>query len=74
MRQEILNGRTHFRREDFHSITIEVDVIAVKFGTAVAYPWYALVGSGTVVAVGILASLVLPEGERAAKPAGVAAE
>ena len=36
-------------------------VTAVKFLTSVSYPWYALVGSGTVVAVGWLASRVLPE-------------
>jgi SSS family transporter len=36
-------------------------VSAVKFGTAVSYPWYALVGSGTVVAVGWLASRIWPE-------------
>jgi len=38
-----------------------VAVSAVKFGTAVAYPWYALVGSGTVVVVGWLASRVISE-------------
>ena len=32
----------------------------VRFGTNVIYPWYALVGSSTVVAVGWLASLALP--------------
>ena len=31
-------------------------VSAVKFLTDVSYPWYALVGSGTVVVVGLLAS------------------
>jgi SSS family transporter len=36
-------------------------VSAVKFLTAVAYPWYALVGSGTVVVVGLLASRLLPQ-------------
>jgi len=36
-------------------------VTAVKFLTSVAYPWYALVGSGTVLLVGWLASRVLPE-------------
>ena len=36
-------------------------VTAVKFLTAISYPWYALIGSGTVVAVGWLASRVLPE-------------
>jgi SSS family solute:Na+ symporter len=30
------------------------------FGTRLAYPWYALVGSTTVVAVGSAAALVLP--------------
>ncbi len=37
-------------------------VTAVKLLTGVAYPWYALVGSGTVVAVGWLASQVIAEG------------
>ncbi len=36
-------------------------VSAVKFLTAVAYPWYALVGSGTVVAVGLIAGRLMPE-------------
>jgi SSS family solute:Na+ symporter len=36
-------------------------VSAVKFGTTIAWPWYALVGSGTVLAVGCLASLMMPE-------------
>jgi solute:Na+ symporter, SSS family len=35
-------------------------VSGVRFGTKVAYPWYALVGSSTVVAVGWLVSLALP--------------
>jgi SSS family solute:Na+ symporter len=39
-------------------------VSAVKFLTSVSYPWYALVGSGTVVIVGWLASRVMPEGAR----------
>ena len=34
-------------------------VTAVKFLTSVAYPWYALVGAGTVVAVGWLAERVM---------------
>ena len=33
------------------------------FGTELAYPWYALVGSTTVVVVGSIASLVLPAPE-----------
>ena len=39
-------------------------VTAVKFLTGVAYPWYAVVGSGTVVIVGWLAGRVMPEGMR----------
>ena len=35
-------------------------VSAVKFGTTVAWPWYALVGSSTVVAAGLLASPAFP--------------
>ena len=38
-----------------------VAVSAVKFLTPVAYPWYALVGSGTVVLVGCLAERIAPE-------------
>ena len=36
-------------------------VTAVKFLTSISYPWYALVGSGTVVVVGLLASRVVPD-------------
>lgn len=32
-----------------------------KFGTSLAWPWYALVGSSTVFAVGLTASLALPK-------------
>ncbi len=39
-------------------------VTAVKFLTGIAYPWYALVGSGTVLVVGWLASRVMPESAR----------
>jgi SSS family solute:Na+ symporter len=35
-------------------------VALVKFATPVAWPWYALVGSSTVVLVGLATSLVLP--------------
>ena len=31
-----------------------------KFGTSLAWPWFALVGSCTVFAVGLAASLVVP--------------
>ena len=31
-----------------------------RFGTPLAWPWYALVGSSTVFAVGLAASLVFP--------------
>ncbi len=36
-------------------------VIYAKFGTAMAFPWFALVGSSTVFAVGLAASLVVPD-------------
>jgi SSS family transporter len=41
-----------------------------KFGTSLAWPWFALVGSSTVFAVGLAASLVLPGrfGSLAAEP------
>lgn len=42
-------------------------VSAVAFLTPVAYPWYALVGSATVVTIGMIVGLVTPPG--AAKPA-----
>ena len=35
-------------------------VIYAKFGTELAWPWFALVGSSTVFAVGLAASLVVP--------------
>jgi SSS family transporter len=34
--------------------------LSVRFGTSVAWPWYALVGSSTVFAVGVAASRLLP--------------
>lgn len=33
----------------------------VKFRTATAWPWFALVGSSTVIATGLIASIILPE-------------
>lgn len=36
-------------------------VSAVKFATPLAYPWYALVGSATVVTVGLAAGALAPE-------------
>lgn len=44
-------------------------VSLAKFGTSLAWPWYALVGSSTVVLVGVVSGLVLPERVVAAKPA-----
>ena len=35
-------------------------VTYAKFGTALAFPWFALVGSSTVFAVGLAASFVVP--------------
>jgi SSS family solute:Na+ symporter len=35
-------------------------VTYAKFGTALAFPWFALVGSSTVFAVGLAASFVIP--------------
>jgi Na+/proline symporter len=46
-------------------------VSAVAFGTKVAYPWYALVGSATVCLVGGLASLLQAEPSKPAVPEGV---
>ena len=46
-------------------------VSAVAFGTKVAYPWYALVGSSTVCAVGGLVSLVETRQSKPAVPEGV---
>lgn len=42
-----------------------------KFGTSLAWPWYALVGSSTVVLVGVVAGLALPQREVAAQPVPV---
>jgi hypothetical protein len=38
-----------------------------KFGTSLAFPWFALVGSSTVCAVGLAASFLMPD--RAGVPA-----
>ena len=35
-------------------------VLYAKFGTKLAFPWFALVGSSTVFAVGLAASYVVP--------------
>jgi hypothetical protein len=35
-------------------------VSAAKFATPLAWPWFALVGSSTVFAVGLAASFVVP--------------
>jgi SSS family transporter len=35
-------------------------VIGAKFGTRLAFPWFALVGSSTVFAVGLAASYIVP--------------
>ena len=45
-------------------------VLYAKFGTPLAWPWFALVGSSTVFAVGLAASYVVPAGsvESAALP------
>ena len=45
-------------------------VSIAKFGTTLAWPWYALVGSSTVFAVGSLMGRILPKGlvSSAAKP------
>jgi SSS family transporter len=38
-------------------------VTAVRFGTDLAWPWYGILGSGTVLILGWLASAVLPESD-----------
>jgi Na+/proline symporter len=40
-------------------------VLYAKFGTSLAWPWFALVGSCTVFAVGLAASYLIPVGRRA---------
>jgi Na+/proline symporter len=42
-----------------------IAVIFAKFGTRLAFPWFALVGSSTVFAVGLAASYVIPGGSKA---------
>ena len=46
-------------------------VLYAKFGTSLAWPWFALVGSSTVFAVGLAASYILPASP--ARPAADAA-
>jgi hypothetical protein len=43
-------------------------VTYAKFGTPLAWPWFALVGSSTVFAVGLAASLVLPPPDLESEP------
>ena len=38
-----------------------IAVSFAKFGTALAWPWFALVGSSTVCCVGMIASRFLPQ-------------
>jgi SSS family transporter len=42
-----------------------------KFGTPLAWPWYALVGSSTVFAIGLAASYVVPNPEPSLQPSPV---
>ncbi len=39
-------------------------VLYAKFGTSLAWPWFALVGSSAVFAVGLAASYLIPSGTR----------
>jgi len=48
-------------------------VTVAKFGTSLAFPWFALVGSSTVFAVGLAASLFFPA-RRASLTAATARE
>jgi SSS family solute:Na+ symporter len=41
-----------------------VAVLYAKFGTELAFPWFALVGSSMVFAVGLAASYVIPDGSK----------
>jgi Na+/proline symporter len=43
-------------------------VTYAKFGTSLAWPWFALVGSSTVFAVGLLASVIIPGEDRSGSP------
>ncbi len=45
-----------------------VAVVSAKFGTRLAFPWFALVGSSTVFAVGLAASYVVPGRSKADVP------
>jgi hypothetical protein len=45
----------------------------VKFGTEIAWPWYALIGAATTIGIGLLAHVVLPT-KRFVEPAREADE
>jgi hypothetical protein len=39
-------------------------LVAVKFMTQIAWPWYAIIGSLTTFAIGCLVSFILPESDQ----------
>ena len=50
----------HGRNDRERDIILSARDVTVAFGTKVAYPWYALVGSSTVVIVGLISSALVP--------------
>ncbi len=57
------------QRDAFCGLVVAVAVLSyVKFGTEIAWPWYALIGAATTIGIGLLANVVLPT-ERFVEPA-----
>ncbi|MEO2023961.1 MAG: sodium:solute symporter [Pirellulaceae bacterium] len=57
------------QRDAFCGLAVAVVVLSyVKFGTEIAWPWYALIGAATTIGIGLLANAVLPT-DRVIKPA-----
>ena len=60
------------QRDAFCGLAVAVVVLSyVKFGTEIAWPWYALIGAATTIGIGLLAHAVLPT-DRFVKPTEIA--
>jgi SSS family transporter len=63
----ILTRTTHQRGALIGMVAGIAVLTCVKFGTSVAWPWFAVIGSVTTFASGYIASLLIPPGEDSGK-------
>jgi SSS family solute:Na+ symporter len=63
----IFTRRTHQRGALIGMVAGIAVLTCVKFGTSVAWPWFAIIGSVTTFASGYIASLLIPPSEDAGK-------